>query len=65
MLLDYVRFTLLKMTLRALQLLDVCLSSSVNHSSSLLGTSFADPSSLVGGDQPVKTAFHANSSIDS
>ena len=64
MLLNCVGLTLLKMGLRAFQLLDDCLSTSVDHSSSLLGTSFPNASFLVGGDQLVKMAFHTSSSID-
>ena len=45
-----VGLTPLKMALKAFQLLDDCLSSSNDHSSSLLGIfSFLDSSFLVGG----------------
>ena len=64
MLLNHVRHTPLKMALRAFQLLDDFLSSLVDNSSSLLGTAFLGSSSLVGGDQPVRIAFHASSSMD-
>ena len=49
MLLNCMGITLLKMGLRAFQLLDDCLFSSVVQLSSLLGTSFPDSSFLVEG----------------
>ena len=49
MLLNCVGFTSLKMVLRAFQLLDDCLYSSDDHSSSILSTSFPESSFLVGG----------------
>ena len=64
MLLNCVGLTPLKIALKAFQLFDYFLSSSTVQSSSLLGTSFPDSSFLVGGVQPVKTAFQASSSID-
>ena len=48
MLLNCVRLTPLKMVLRAFQLLDDCLSSFDDHSSSFLGPSFPDLFFLVG-----------------
>ena len=64
MLLNYVGLTPLKMALRAFQLLDDCLFSSIVQSSLLLGTSFLDSSFLVGGVLPTKTVFHASLSMD-
>ena len=63
MLLNCVGITPLKMTLRAFQLLDDCLFSSILQSSLLLGTLFQDSSFLVGGVQPAKTVFHASLSM--
>ena len=64
MLLNCVGLTPLKIALSAFQLLEDYVFSSIVHSSSLLGTSLLDSFSFVGGDQTVKTAFHAGSSMD-
>ena len=49
MLLNCVGLTPLKMALRAFQVFDDCLSSSGDHSSSILGSLFSNLSFLVGG----------------
>ena len=64
MLLNCVGLTPLKMALGAFQLLDGCLSSSDDHSSSLLGTYFPYSSFIVEGVLPIKIAFLTSSSID-